>query len=95
MTTDSKQKRIIKDGEITLEKMITNCECSKYDLVIMASLWARHLKKSEEFRNATTAEIIDNSIRQVLSGKVSWKDIEKHAAAEQEKKKPGGKKSSS
>ena len=86
MTTDSKQKRIIKDGEITLEKMITNCECSKYDLVIMASLWAKHLKKLEEFHNAPTAEIIDNSIRQVLSGKVSWKDIEKNMVADQKQK---------
>lgn len=86
MTVDSKQKRIIKDGEITLEEMIVNCGGSKYELVIMASLWAKHLKTLEEFHNAPTAEIIDSSIRQVLSGKVSWNDIEKNMAAEQKQK---------
>lgn len=92
MSADSKQKRIPKDGEVALEKIIANCDGSKYDLVIMASLWAKHLKKLEEFRNAPTAEIIASSIRQVLSGKVSWKDIDKVAVAEQEKKTAGRKK---
>lgn len=92
MSVDSKQKRIPKDEEVPLEKIIANCNGSKYNLVIMASLWAKHLKKLEEFRNAPTAEIIANSIRQVLSGKVSWKDIDKVVAAEQEKKTTGRKK---
>ena len=92
MSADSKQKRITEDGEVALEKMIADCGGRKYDLVIMASLWAKHLKKLEEFRNAPTAEIIANSIRQVLSGKVSWKDIDKVVAAEQEKKTPARKK---
>lgn len=90
MSVDSKQKRIPKDEEVPLEKIIANCNGSKYNLVIMASLWAKHLKKLEEFRNAPTAEIIANSIRQVLSGKVSWKDIDK--VAEPEKKTAGRKK---
>ena len=92
MSADSKLKRVPKDGDASLEEIVTNCEGSKYELVIMASLWAKHLKRLEEFKNEPTDVIIDNSIRQVLSGKVSWKDIENNTPPEPAQKSGKNKK---
>jgi hypothetical protein len=47
----------------------------------MAALWAKELKKHEENRHLTPAEILDLALRDVLGGKVDWKDLKKVATA--------------
>ncbi len=85
MTSGTKEADIAKDAK-NLEKMMVDCETGKYDIVLMASLWSKHLKQKEEYRDMPTAEIIDTALRQVLAGKVSWDDIKASAKEERDRK---------
>jgi hypothetical protein len=65
----------------TTEEMILNFPRGKYSAIPMAALWAKELKKREENRHLTPAELLDLAVREVLGGKVDWKDLKKAAAA--------------
>ncbi len=78
------KKEAVKDAEIarkTTEEMILNFGKGKYSAIPMSALWAKELKKREENRHLTPAEILDQALRDVLGGKVDWKDLKKVAAA--------------
>ncbi|MBI4371734.1 MAG: hypothetical protein HY552_05485 [Elusimicrobia bacterium] len=64
------------------EEMILNFGKGKYSAIPMAALWAKELKKREENRHLTPAELLDLALREVLSGRVEWKDLKKAAVAE-------------
>jgi hypothetical protein len=66
----------------TTEEMILNFPRGKYSAIPMAALWAKELKKREENRHLTPAELLDLAVREVLGGKVDWKDLKKAAAAD-------------
>jgi hypothetical protein len=57
--------------------MILDFGKGKYSAIPMAALWAKELKKREENRHLTPAELLDLALREVLSGKVGWKDLKK------------------
>ncbi len=81
------KKETVKDAEIaqkTTEELILNFGKGKYSAIPMAALWAKELKKREENRHLTPAEILDQALRDVLGGKVDWKDLKKVAAVEVE-----------
>ena len=66
------------------EEMILNFGKGKYSAIPMAAMWAKELKSREENRHLTPAEILDLALRDVLGGKVDWKDLKKvavHAVA--------------
>jgi hypothetical protein len=65
----------------TTEEMILNFGKGKYSAIPMAALWAKELKKREENRHLTPAELLDLALRDVLGGKVDWKDLKKVAVA--------------
>jgi hypothetical protein len=65
----------------TTEELILNFARGKYSAIPMAALWAKELKKREENRHLTPAELLDLALREVLGGKVDWKDLKKAAAA--------------
>lgn len=65
----------------TTEEMILDFGKGKYSAIPMAALWAKELKKREENRHLTPAELLDLALREVLGGHVSWKDLKKVAAA--------------
>ena len=75
----------------TTEELMLDFGEGKYSAIPMAAHWARELKKREENRHLTPAELLDLALREVLSGKVDWKDLKKAAAkaepAEAEAKK--------
>ena len=78
------KKEAVKDAEIvkkTTEELILNFGKGKYSAIPMAALWAKELKKREENRHLTPAEILDQALRDVLGGKVDWKDLKKVASA--------------
>lgn len=78
------KKEAVKEAEIikkTTEELILNFGKGKYSAIPMAALWAKELKKREENRHLTPAEILDLALRDVLGGKVDWKDLKKVAAA--------------
>ena len=65
----------------SIEEMILNYPSGKYTAIPLAALWAKVLRKKEENRHLTPAEILDLSLRDVLSGSVDWKDLKKAMAA--------------
>ncbi len=77
------KKEVVKDAEPfkTTEEMILNFPRGKYTAIPMAALWVKELKKREENRHLTPAELLDLAVRDVLGGKVDWKDLKKAAAA--------------
>lgn len=58
-----------------LEKLISNHNLSKYEVTVMASQWARHLKKQEAYRNLPMAEVIEIALKDVLTGRVTSEKI--------------------
>ena len=77
------KKEVVKDAQPykTTEEMILNFPRGKYSAIPMAALWVKELKKREENRHLTPAELLDLAVREVLGGKVDWKDLKKAAAA--------------
>lgn len=79
------KKEAVKDApetaKKTTEELILNFGKGKYSAIPMAALWAKELKKREENRHLTPAELLDLALRDVLGGKVDWKDLKKVAAA--------------
>ena len=78
------KKEAVKEVEAvkkTTEELILNFGKGKYSAIPMAALWAKELKRREENRHLTPAEILDQALRDVLGGKVDWKDLKKVSAA--------------
>ena len=65
----------------TVDEMILNYPNGKYSAIPLAALWAKVLRKKEENRHLTPAELLDLSLKHVLSGDVDWKDVKKAMAA--------------
>ena len=80
------KKEIVKDAPLTktTEEMILNFPRGKYTAIPMAAIWVKELKKREENRHLTPAELLDLAVRDVLGGKVDWKDLKKAAATQGE-----------
>lgn len=72
------------ETEADLEKLISDYGPSKYQDIVRAMQWARHLRRQEEFRNVPMAELIDRSLFDVVSGKVKVPEIETAVKADQE-----------
>ncbi len=64
----------------TTEELILDFGKGKYSAIPMAALWAKELKKREENRHLTPAELLDLALREVLGGSVDWKDLKKAAS---------------
>ena len=69
----------------TTEELVLNFGKGKYSTIPLAALWAKEIKKHEENRHLTPAEILDLAMRDVLSGKVGWKDLKKVLVAAEKK----------
>ncbi len=72
MTTQTKTEKKQDD----LEKLISDYGPSKYQDIVRAMQWARHLRRQDEFRNIPMAELIDRSLLDVVSGKITVEEIE-------------------
>jgi len=79
------KKEVVKEAVVkTTEEMILNFPRGKYSAIPMAAIWVKELKKREENRHLTPAELLDLAVRDVLGGKVDWKDLKKAAATQGE-----------
>lgn len=67
-----------------LERLISDYGPSKYQDIVRAMQWARHLRRQEEFRNVPMAELIDRSLLDVVSGKIKVSEIEEAVKTDQE-----------
>lgn len=59
-----------------LQELILNKRTGKYEVIDQMSFWAKQLRKQEEHRHLTQTEILDLSICEVLSGKVSKEELD-------------------
>lgn len=84
MSKKESHKDAAESAKKTTEELILDFGKGKYSAIPMAALWAKELKKREENRHLTPAELLDLALREVLGGKVDWKDLKKVAAAEAE-----------
>ncbi|PIS47051.1 MAG: hypothetical protein COT17_05290 [Elusimicrobia bacterium CG08_land_8_20_14_0_20_51_18] len=71
MTKAAKEK----EENINLDNVIADYGPSKYNDVVLAMLWATHLKFTEEYRLKPVAEIIDVALKDVVSKKVTEEEI--------------------
>lgn len=66
----------------TIEELILNSPNGKYSAIPLAAMWAKVLRRREEHRHLTSNEILDVALKDVLEGRIDWKDVKK-AMAEQ------------
>jgi hypothetical protein len=72
MTTPAKSK----ETEADLEQLISDYGPSKYQDIVRAMQWARHLRRQEDSRDMTMAELIDRALFDIVSGKIEVPEIE-------------------
>ncbi len=58
-----------------LDEKLMNYDGDRYDIVVLASTWAKELKKKSEYKNQPHAVVIKVALDDILSGKVSKDDV--------------------
>ena len=53
------------------ESELMNFDGDRYDVVVLASMWAKELKKKDEYRNQPHAVVIKTALDDILSGRMS------------------------
>lgn len=53
------------------ESELMNFDGDRYDVVVLASIWAKELKKQMEYKNQPHAVVIKVALDDILSGKMS------------------------
>ena len=53
------------------ESELMNFDGDRYDVVVLASMWAKELKKKDEYRNQPNADGIKTALDDILSGRMS------------------------
>jgi len=75
--------------EKKLEELLLDTKVEKYKLIPLAARWAEELKGKEEYKYLTFNELLELSLKDILSGKVSEEEIlklpEKTGQKKQEK----------
>jgi hypothetical protein len=79
MTTQAK----VESSAEVLDRLISDYGPTKYNDIVRAMQWARHLRRQEEFRNIPMAELIERSLLDVVSGKVTESEVEKSVVEDQ------------
>ena len=54
-----------------LAAKLTNFDGDRYDVVVLASMWAKELKKKEPYKSMPTAAVIKEALDDILSKRVS------------------------
>lgn len=66
--------------EANLDYLILDYPKSKYEAIPLAAEWVKALRRREENRHLTPSELLDLAMRDVLSGRISWKDVNQTSA---------------
>lgn len=77
------------------ESELMNFDGDRYDVVVLASIWAKELKKQAEYKNQPKAVVIKVALDDILSGRmskdavleVSRKNLEAELKAQEEARK--------
>ncbi|HVA67062.1 MAG TPA: hypothetical protein VNK24_09100 [Elusimicrobiota bacterium] len=68
------------DKAKSLEELILDYRGEKYAVVPVASAWAKVLRHREENRHLTANQLLEMALKDVLSGEVTWKEVNKATA---------------
>lgn len=68
------------EAVVSLDYLILDYQRSKYDAIPLAAEWSKALRRKEENRHLIPSEILDMAMRDVLSGRITWKDVRKTAS---------------
>ncbi len=55
----------------TFESELMNFDGDRYDVVVLASIWAKELKKKAEYKHQPNAAVIKVALDDILSGRMS------------------------
>ena len=66
--------------EKDFENKLTDFEGDKYSMVVLASMWAKVLKRKQDFRNEPDATVIKLALNDILSGAVTKEMVLKGSA---------------
>ncbi len=58
-----------------LDAKLMNFEGDRYDVVVLASIWAKELKKKDEYKNQPNAVVIKVALDAIISGAVSKEEV--------------------
>ncbi|MBR2082618.1 MAG: hypothetical protein IJ876_06405 [Elusimicrobiaceae bacterium] len=58
-----------------LAAKLTDFDGDRYDIVVLASMYAKELKKKNEFKNKPTAAVIKEALDAILSKRISKEEI--------------------
>ncbi|MBQ3667395.1 MAG: hypothetical protein II913_04990 [Elusimicrobiaceae bacterium] len=58
-----------------LAAKLTDFDGDRYDVVVLASMYAKELKKKQEFKNKPTAAVIKEALDAILTKRVSKEEI--------------------
>lgn len=54
---------------------LMNYDGDRYDVVVLASIWAKELKKKDEYKNEPHAVVIKVALDDILSNRVSKEEV--------------------
>ena len=66
--------------EKDFENKLTDFEGDKYSMVVLASMWAKVLKRKQDFRSEPDATVIKLALNDILSGAVTKEMVLKGSA---------------
>ena len=58
-----------------LDAKLMNYDGDRYDVVVLASMWAKELKKKSEYKNQPHAVVIKIALDDILSGRVTKDEV--------------------
>lgn len=61
--------------DTNFESELMNFDGDRYDVVVLASIWAKELKKKSEYKNQPHATVIKVALDDILSGRKSKEEI--------------------
>ncbi|MBO7191603.1 MAG: hypothetical protein J6V32_05865 [Elusimicrobiaceae bacterium] len=62
-------------NEKELDSKLMNFDGDRYDIVVLASMWAKELKKKGDYKNQPNAAVIKAALDDILSGRVSKEEV--------------------
>jgi len=66
--------------EKDFESKLVDFEGDKYSMVVLASMWAKVMKRKQDFRNEPDATVIKLALNDILSGAVTKEMVLKGSA---------------
>lgn len=54
---------------------LMNYDGDRYDVVVLASIWAKELKKKDEYKNEPHAVVIKVALDDILSNRISKEEV--------------------